>query len=212
MTTTKTVESLYRVHAGRVDFVDVPELGYVVVDGAGAPQASGFQEAMQALFSVSYGAHFLLRKEGLVPPRVLPLEAQWWVDDPEQQDIVMAVALGQATMQETDAGEWRWRAMIAQLEPIDEGVVERAVEAARAKSVPALDRIRYVRWEEGRCVQTLHVGSYADEGPTLVALHAAIAAAGLRPRGHHHEIYLGDPRRAAPEKLRTLLRHPVTED
>ena len=80
---------------------------------------------------------------------------------------------------------------------------------ASAKSVPSVDRLRFLRWEEGLCAQVLHTGPYAAEGPSVVRLHKGIAAAGYRPRGHHHEIYLADPRRSAPEKLRTILRQPV---
>ena len=99
--------------------------------------------------------------------------------------------------------------MIMQPEPIDAGVVTNALEQARAKGLAALGRVALLEWEEGRCAQLLHVGPYTDEAPSLRALHAGIAGAGLRPRGRHHEIYLGDPRRSAPERLRTILRQPV---
>jgi hypothetical protein len=159
---------------------------------------------------VSYGAHFLARKQRGQAPKVMPLEAQWWVDDPGQQDILAAVALGQATMADTNRDHWRWQAMIMQPDPIDADMVAAALAQARAKKPsPGLERLRYRRWAEGRCAQLLHLGPYADEGPSIVRLHQAIAAAGCRPRGRHHEIYLGDPRRSAPEKLRTILRHPV---
>jgi len=113
-------------------------------------------------------------------------------------------------MADSDRERWQWRALIAQPDPVDKSAVEQAIEQARAKKdLPALDRLRYERWVEGRCAQVLHVGPYADEGPSIARLHAGIAAAGYRPRGRHHEIYLGDPRRTPPEKLRTILRHPV---
>lgn len=97
-----------------------------------------------------------------------------------------------------------------QPEPIDGELVAIAqAEAERKKSSPALGRLRYERWAEGLSAQLLHVGPYADEAPSISRLHAAITDAGYRPRGHHHEIYLGDPRRSAPEKLRTILRQPV---
>jgi hypothetical protein len=140
----------------------------------------------------------------------MPLEALWWVDEAEQQDVVAAVARGRATMADSARERWRWQAMIMQPDPIDAAAVARAVEQVRGKRPSAaLDRLRFERWAEGRCAQVLHIGPYADEGPTIVRLHEGIAAAGYRPRGHHHEIYLGDPRRSAPEKLRTILRQPV---
>lgn len=193
-----------------MDLVDVPELGYAVVDGQGAPEGADFAAALEALYPLAYGAHFIVRKRFGAAPRVMPLEAQWWVDDPRQQTLVEAVAAGEGDMGRTDRAAWRWRALIMQPDPIGEADVREAISQAMHKHPsPALERVRYVRWEEGPCAQVLHVGPYADEGPSLRQLHEAIAAAGLRPRGRHHEIYLGDPRRAAPEKLRTLLRQPV---
>jgi hypothetical protein len=203
-------ESLLKVRKGAVDIVDVPDFGFAVVTGSGAPGGGEFAEALQALYAVSYGAHFLLRKQLGQAPRVMPLEALWWVDDPGQQDILTAVALGQATMADTDQDRWRWQAMIMQPDPIDADTVAAALAQARErKPSPGLDRVGYLRWAEGRCAQLLHIGPYAAEGPSIVRLRQAIAAAGYRPRGRHHEIYLGDPRRSAPEKLRTILRHPV---
>jgi hypothetical protein len=203
-------ESLLKAGKGAVEFVDVPEFGFAVVAGSGAPGGAEFTQALQALYSVTYGAHFLVKKQHGQAPKVMPLEALWWVDDPGQQDILAAAALGQATMADTDRDRWRWQAMIMQPDPVDADMVAAALAQARAKKpAPGLDRLRYQRWAEGRCAQLLHVGPYAGEGPSLVRLHQAIAAAGCRPRGRHHEIYLGDPRRSAPEKLRTILRHPV---
>jgi hypothetical protein len=203
-------ESLLKVRKGEVEFVDVPELGFIVVTGGGAPGGTEFTQALQALYSVSYGAHFLLKKQHGEAPRVMPLEALWWMDDPTQQDVVMAVALGQATMADTDRDRWRWQAMIMQPAPIDAAVIAAALAQAREhKPSPGLGQLTYQRWAEGRCAQLMHLGPYADEGPSIARLHEAIAAAGYRPRGRHHEIYLGDPRRSAPEKLRTILRHPV---
>lgn len=208
-TMTTEIDTLYKVRRGRVDIVDVPELAYLIVEGNGDPNGAEFREAVQALYAVSYGAHFAVKKERGEAPRVMPLEGLWWADDPRQQDIITAIALGWATPDDTDRAAWRWRAMIAQLPPIDEEVIAQASGQARAKAVPALDRLHFQRWREGLCAQTLHVGPYAAEAPTIVRLHEALTAAGYRPRGRHHEIYLGDPRRSAPDKLRTLLRHPI---
>jgi hypothetical protein len=207
--TSPNVDTFYKVRKGVVDIVTLPELSFVAVDGRGDPEGPEFADAIQALYSVSYGAHFLIKKRYRMAPRVMPLEALWWVDEPEQRDIVNAVARGQASMTDTNRDQWRWRAMIMQPDPIDGATIGQAIDQARGKSLPALDRLRYLRWEEGRSAQTLHIGPYAAEQPSIVRLHDGIAAAGYRPRGHHHEIYLGDPRRAAPGKLRTLLRQPV---
>lgn len=203
-------ESLLKARTGAVDIVDVPEFGFVAVTGIGEPGGTEFTEAVQALYRVSYGAHFRLKKLAGQAPRVMPLEGLWWADDPAQQDIVAAVARGEITMADSDRGSWRWQAMIMQPDPIDEELIAAVTaEAASKKDLPGVARLEYVRWAEGRCAQLLHIGPYAAEAPSIVALHEAIAQAGYRPCGRHHEIYLGDPRRSAPEKLRTILRHPV---
>ncbi|KRE52530.1 GyrI-like domain-containing protein [Phycicoccus sp. Soil748] len=206
---TQPLSALYKPRRGRVELVDVPELSYLVVPGQGAPEGFDFAAAIQALYAVSWGAHFLSRKAFGEAPAVMPLEALWWVEGERQQGIVEEVARGGATMADTDRGEWRWEAMIVQGDPIDAVVVAEAVAQARGKNLTALDRIELRTWTEGRCAQLLHVGPYAEEAPSLARLHTAIADGGLRPRGRHHEIYLGDPRRAAPQRLRTILRQPV---
>jgi hypothetical protein len=204
-----SIDALYKVRKGELDIITVPELGYVAVEGRGDPQGPEFAAAIQALYSVSYGAHFLVRKRDGQAPRVMPLEALWWAGDDDPQDVITALALGSADLAGVDRDQWRWRAMIMQPSPIDGDVAAEAVAQARAKPVPALDRLRYGRWEEGLSAQVLHIGPYSAEAPSIVRLHEGIAAAGYRPRGRHHEIYLGDPRRSAPERLRTILRHPV---
>ena len=190
--TTFDPSTLLHTHKGAVDIIDVPELGYAMVDGAGAPEGPTFAEALQALFAVSYGAHFYLKRRSGVDTKVLPLEALWWSVDDAERD------------------KWRWRAMIVQPEPIDETTIAAVVdELKKKKELPGLARLRYERWMEGRCAQVLHIGPYAEEGPSIARLHEAMGAAGYRPHGRHHEIHLGDPRRAAPHKLRTLLRQRI---
>jgi hypothetical protein len=201
---------LFKARRGAPGVVEVPEAGYVCVDGTGSPDGADFADAVQALYAVSYGAHFLVKKERGDAPKVMPLEGLWWGEDPALRSWAEAVAAGEAAMGDGDRTRWLWRAMIMQPDPIDAEAVARAVDQARAKkSLPALDRLRFERWQEGLCMQVMHVGPYAEEARSIVLLHEAIAAAGYRPRGHHHEIYLGDPRRSAPQKLRTILRQPV---
>jgi hypothetical protein len=207
---TTTVADLYRVRKGVVDIIEIPELGYTMIAGAGAPGGDAFTAAVQALYAVSYGVHFALKRAHGDAPKVMPLEALWWVDDPRQQDIIAAAAAGRASMADSDRERWQWQAMVVQPERVDAGLVTDVIAQQRAKKgLAALDRVRYERWEEGRCAQVLHLGPYADEAPSIARLHAGIAAAGYRPRGRHHEIYLGDPRRSAPKRLRTILRQPV---
>ena len=159
---------------------------------------------------MSYGAHFRLKKLTSEAPRLMSLEGLRWVDDPAQQEIVAAVARREVTMAASDRGSWRWQAPIMQPDPIDAELIAAATaEAGGKKDLPGLARLEYIRWAEGQCAQLLHIGPYASEAPSIAALQEAIAEAGYRLRGRHHEIYLGDPRRSAPEKLRTIIRHPV---
>ena len=213
MTGTMTgVDALYKVRKGAVDIITGPELGYVAVDGGGSPDGQEFADAVRALYSVSYAAHFLVRKLHGQAPRVMPLEALWWADDALMHDIITTMTLGTFDPAGANRARWRWQALIMQPEPVDEDVIARAVAQASAKSGPWVDRLRFLRWEEGRCAQVLHTGPYAAEGPSVLRLHQGIAAAGYQPRGRHHEIYLADPRRSAPERLRTILRQPIEED
>jgi hypothetical protein len=206
-TTTPAQNSLYTGHRGSVDFIDVPELAYLGVTGHGAPESTDFAAAVQALYAVSYGAHFLLKRAFGQAPRVMPLEALWWLVEPDEESVVEAFAVDHG-LAGADRDRWHWRAMIMQPDPLDEPTVSEAMSRARAKDLPALDHLVFERWAEGACAQLLHVGPYSTEGPSIERLHAAIRTAGRQPRGHHHEIYLGDPRRSAPERLRTIVRQP----
>ncbi len=187
--------------------VEVPELGCLMVDGRGGPTGemggapSEFQLAIGALYSVVYTAKFRLKRDGVVVP-VLPLEALWF-------------SVGGATFDmTTPPAGWSWRALITVSDEVTPEIVEETIAEVRAKrgGSRALDGLRHQRWCEGRAAQVMHIGPYSAEAPTIERLHAFIAAQGLQPRGAHHEIYLGDPRRSAPEKLRTIIRQPVSDD
>jgi hypothetical protein len=188
---------LLKPAAGRPEIVDVPELNFLMLDGQGAPSGSTeFQDAIGALYSLSYGAKFALKKSG-VEVRVMPLEALFW-------------SPGSTILQAKDHEAWRWTAMLMQPEGVTLELIERVrAEAARKKRNPALAKVRFKAFREGTCAQVMHIGPYSAEEPTIESLHAFIAAAGYRLVGKHHEIYLGDPRRAAPEKLRTIVRQPI---
>lgn len=189
------LKSLYTAHEHRVDFVDVPTLGYLVVGGHGAPDGPQFEAALATIYPVSYGAHFLIQKSYGEAPPVMPLEALWWMDGD--------------TFDVSTPERWRWEAMIMQPEPIDALTIADAVERARAQGVEGLGLMRYEIWREGRVAQALHVGPYDEVAATRSLLTDAISAAGLQPRGRHHEIYLSDPRRCSPAQLHTIIRQPV---
>lgn len=128
------IDALYNVRRGRVELVDVPELGFLVIDGVGGPVDEAFHDAMQALYSVSYGAHFALKKATGEAPRVMALEALWWVEGAEAQATMERIAAGEANMNESDRDEWRWKAMIMQLAPIDAAMIEHARRPLRDRA------------------------------------------------------------------------------
>jgi hypothetical protein len=192
----KDLKALYGAKAGKPAVVDVPPLQFLKVDGQGDPNTSpDYAAAVEALYAVSYATKFLCRAEQEIDYGVMPLEGLWWADD--MRDFA------------GNRDAWQWTSMIMQPEIVTAGLVARAIEqVARKKALPALDRLRFEPYHEGVAAQVLHRGPWSEEGPVIEGLHAWIAAQGGSLTGHHHEIYLGDPRRAAPEKLRTIIRQP----
>ncbi|WP_394550623.1 GyrI-like domain-containing protein [Agromyces sp. MMS24-JH15] len=184
--------------------VEVPPIRYLAIDGHGNPNsAPAYAAALGALYPVAYTLKFTGRREHGRDAVVAPLEALWRADDP-------------GAFVARDKSAWSWTVLIAQPDWVDEASVDAAVAAVRVKKRPdaplaaALDGLRLERMHEGLSAQILHVGSYDDEAPTLARLHDEwMPERGLAFAGDHHEIYLGDPRRVAPEKLRTILRQPV---
>ena len=187
----------YTAPRGRFELVDVPDLRFAMIDGRGDPNAAPeYVAAVEALYAVSYAAKFASKRELARDYVVGPLEGLWSADDP-------------ATFVTREKSAWRWTMMIWQPDWLDDELFDAARQRATAKA-PAAALVRLETLAEGRSVQTLHLGSYDDEGPTLARLHDEFMPAhGLRFNGRHHEVYLGDPRRTAPEKLRTILRQPV---
>lgn len=177
--------------------LDVPEESFLMLDGAGSPHAgTGFQEAIEAIYSV---AHALRSKMKSRPKRdyvVMPLEALWWWDGPDR------------SFHDAPEHDWRWTMMIRQPDFVTPNDVAGVIEEAKDK-VPLAAKVRFDKYHEGRAMQILHVGPYKNEWPTIQRLHDGIRDAGYEASGKHHEIYLGDPRRAKPENLRTILRQPV---
>jgi hypothetical protein len=179
--------------------VDVPDLPFLMIDGHGDPNtAPAYPDAVQALYSVAYAVRFALKRgPAAVDAPVMPLEGLWWTED-------------MSTFSTEDKSDWDWTLMILLPEQATtEIVAEARARTAVKKRLGAIGRVRFERLAEGPAAQVLHVGPYSAEGPTVAALHAFIAEQGYLLSGRHHEIYLGDPRRAAPEKLRTIVRQPV---
>ena len=195
---TLDTDRLYRARQAP-ELVDVPRFRFLMVDGHGDPNTSTrFQEAVQALYSSSYALKFALKRAGGADYRVAPLEGLWWAKD------MTSFAVG-------DKSAYRWTLMIRQPVDVTANLFDEvAAEVARKKQLPIVQELRLEPFSEGRAAQVLHLGPYAAEGPTIERLHTFIAEQGLVVRGKHHEIYLGDPRRAAPERLKTIIRQPVS--
>lgn len=194
----KELRHLYSPSPKGFTLVDVPPLSFLMVDGRGNPNtAPEFADAVQALYGLSYSLKFGSKKRLDIDYTVMALEGLWWSD--RMEDFLSG-----------NKDRWQWTAMMLQPEHITAGMVDEArAELARKRDSAALQRVRLERFHEGLSVQILYLGAYADEGPTIARMHAFIADNGYVPNGKHHEIYLGDPRRAAPEKLKTVIRQPV---
>ncbi len=184
-----------------IRLLTIPERRFVMIDGSGQPGAEAFEPRMPGLYGLAYPLRFALKRRG-VDGKVGPLEGLWWTTD----GVVDLDAVFGGGNRET----WRWTLMIGLPDEATDAELEEHLAAARGKLDPAVaPSLRVEPFDEGPCAQTMHVGPYADERPSIERLLAGIDDAGLRPRGRHHEIYLGDPRRSAPERLRTILRQPV---
>ncbi|MFD1860416.1 GyrI-like domain-containing protein [Aeromicrobium camelliae] len=192
----------YRAKRGEFRVLEVPELRYLMIDGHGDPNTSSdYADALAALYPVAYTLKFASKRELERDYVVPPLEGLWWADD-------MSVFTSAR-----DKSRWDWTMMILVPEWIPAELVNAAVDQVAASRRPArLDDVRLESLSEGRCVQTLHVGPFDDEAGVLARMHDEfIPGQGFRMVGKHHEIYLSDPRRTAPERLRTILRQPVTD-
>ncbi|WP_329486338.1 GyrI-like domain-containing protein [Kitasatospora sp. NBC_01246] len=190
--------------------LDVPEFAFLALDGTGDPQQSPeFGPAIAALYAVSYALKFAVRADTGTDYAVMPLEGLWHSDDPHF-DAVSADSYGPGAR----AG-WRWTLLIRQPVPYTDAQLAAALAKAEAKAegkagAEAVGRLRRESFTEGRCVQVLHQGPYETEPRTVKLLHDYLHTEGLREAGRHHEIYLSDPTRTAPERRRTILRQPVS--
>ncbi|HJS19656.1 MAG TPA: GyrI-like domain-containing protein [Anaerolineales bacterium] len=206
----KQYKNLYRPSAKKVETVQVPRLQFAMVDGAiekgSEPGKSpSFAEATQAIYSLSYTLKFMLkkRKTNAIDYPVMALEGLWWVED-GMFDI-------------TIKDNWFYTLMIMQPEVITLQLFEEAREQVRKKKGDSemLSKARLAHFEEGLCVQVMHIGPYATEPATIERMRAYMQEQALQdnvgPNGKHHEIYLSDPRKAAPDRMKTVLRHPVVK-
>jgi len=195
----KELKHLYQPSSKKVEVVEVPAMNFLMVDGKGDPNtAPEYAQAIEALFSVAYTLKFAVKKGALaIDYGVMPLEGLWWADD-------MNVFIT------GDKSKWLWTAMIAQPPFITQPMVEVAIaEVAKKKNLAAIGKLRFEAFAEGKCAQLMHIGPFSAEGPNIARVHEFIRASGSSLRGKHHEIYLSDIRRAAPEKWKTIIRQPM---
>lgn len=195
----KELKYLYAPAAQAPALVEVPPMSFLMIDGQGDPNTvPAYAEAVEALYALAYALKFMVKRgPAAIDYVVMPLEGLWWGTGIDWSDA------GQR-------GGWQWTMMIMQPEPVTAALFEQALaETRKKKPALALDRARFERYDEGLAAQIMHLGPYAAEGPTIARLHAFIEQQGRALRGKHHEIYLGDPRKTAPEKLRTLIRQPA---
>lgn len=196
----KTLKPLYgpTLRQG-MHIVEVPAMRFLMADGKGDPNTvPAYAEAVQALYTVAYAIKFASKKQLERDYVVPPLEGLWWSKD-------------MSSFITSEKDKWEWTMMLMIPDWVGPAMIDAAFKKVREKKTPAaIEAVRVETLEEGRAAQVLHVGPYDDEGPVLEKLHKAfIPSHGLSLVGKHHEIYLSDPRRAAPEKLRTILRQPV---
>lgn len=193
----RELKELYKPSAKKAAIIEVPEMSFLTVDGSGAPESQGFMDAVSALYGMSYTLKFMLKKAGRIDYKVMPLEGLWWMKGTREFDV-------------NARDSWQWRVMIAQPDEVLAADVTRAkTELREKKDPPGLSRLKSRKFAEGKAVQIMHIGPYSAEGPTIRALHQFAEENGFRLTGKHHEIYMGDPRRSAPEKLKTIIRQPV---
>jgi hypothetical protein len=194
----KTLKYLYEPSARDFSVVDVPAMNFIMIDGKGNPNISKqYAESLQALYTAAYTLKFSIKKKLGVDYPVMASEGLWWMDDMREFSVARK-------------DDWKWTMMIMQPEIVTPDLLSQAVsEALKKKEQPALSKLRLEHFHEGLAVQILYFGPYADEGPTIARMHKHIEESGYIRFGKHHEIYLGDPRRSAPEKLRTVIRQPM---
>jgi len=194
----KEFKQLYSPSTKEVVLVEVPDMAFLMIDGSGDPNTSQeYHDALTTLYNVSYTLKFLIKKEIAIDYLVMALEGLWWKDN-----------MLEFSMENKDT--WQWTSMIMQPVYVTAELVNRVCEELKQKKdLPALSKLRFEHFHEGLSVQIMHIGLYAAEKPTIEKLHTYIKKHGYEFNGKHHEIYLGDPRRAAPEKLKTVIRQPV---
>ena len=196
----KELKHLYKSSDKNVEVVEVPQMSFLLIDGEGDPNTSqSFQDAIDVLYPLSYTLKFIIKRGEIgIDYGVLPLEGLWWADDMSSFSV-------------KNKENWKWTLMIMQPELVKKEMVEKATDEVRKKKNPvALPLVRFESFAEGKAAQIMHIGPFSEEGPTVEKVYAYIGDSGSQRIGKHHEIYLSDIRRAAPEKWKTIIRQPMS--
>ena len=194
----KELKAFYNPTAKEVTMIEVPKMNFIMIDGQGAPESEQFQQAMQALYPIAYTIKFDKKKAGGPDFTVMVLEALWWAEN-------MKVFMPETA----DRNKWQWTVIMLLPDFITRKDFENAVAAAqKKKDNPALSKVRFESFTEGKSAQIMHIGPYSAEGPNIQKLHHKIVEIGGKLSGKHHEIYLSDPRRVTPDKMKTVVRQP----
>lgn len=194
----KQYKTLFNPPSAKPVMVEMPEFQYLMLDGSGDPNNTAeYQPKVETLFGLAYTLKFMLKKAGTVDYKVTSLEGLWWVEDYNNFSF-------------TERDNWLWTLLILQPEQVtSEHLAEAAKEVGRKKGLELARKVRLEKLKEGMVAQVMHLGPYSAEAPTIERLHEFITQSGYELTGKHHEIYLSDPRRAAPEKMKTIIRQPV---
>lgn len=196
----KLYKDLYNPSKKEFSLIEVPPLKYFMIDGVGNPNTSQrYADAIQTLYSFAYTLKFHVKKTQDFDFTVMGLEGLWWMPD-----------MNEFSLEKKD--QWCWTAMILQPDFITDDLFVAVRDQVLSKGkAPLASETRFETYSEGLCAQILYLGAYADEGPTIAAMHQFIHEQGCELTGKHHEIYLSDARRVAPEKNRTILRQPAKQ-
>lgn len=199
----KKLDKVYYTAKTTPEIIDLDSYFYVTIQGQSSPDDPRFIQAIEALYATVYGIKFLAKAEDndFVVPK---MEGQWWIEqEVKKMDDFLKVP----------KSEWHWKIMVRMPDFIEGDHFHRSIESIKIRK-PELSNIDQVHFElinEGTCAQILHTGSYDAEAPTLEKLHAFIEQEEMKISGHHHEIYLKDPMKNEQEKLKTIIRYPITK-
>ena len=195
----KELKYLYNPPTKEAIFVEVPEFNYLMVDGHGLPDGPAAVAAIEALYPVAYTLKFTVKKDKAIDYPVMPLEGLWWSND--MNDFANG-----------NKANWDWTYIMMQPDFITRPMIEKAIDEVKRKKNPAaIDKVRFAPLAEGKAAQIMHIGPYSAEGPNIQKVHHLIKESRRTFDGakqKHHEIYMSDPRRTAPEKLKTIVRQP----